>query len=511
MRKRIQRILSLLMAMCLTFGVSATALAAGWENGDASRVGVIRVCQIDAYGTLYGFGTGFFVGEAGQPVEYIVTNAHVAGEVTNSDEENANYEKSFDQVTIVFDTLESNSTQAAEVVKVFSDIDLAILKLDAPTTERQALKLMSASEVEISEQVYAIGFPDVGDEDSALDPSQREFKSTPNDTTVNRGTVSNQQKVLQGENYLQIDATINSGNSGGPLCTEEGYVVGINSMTAVYGNDTNYALYVDYAMDWLDQNGISYQKATRQGTALTSTGVQDDTASATDATISANGDARNPIYLYAAIAFAAVALAAAVWIIVLKQKTNRGDVLLGDPVLPVNDWVCVSCGITNDGMFCERCGLRKPGSADGGDTHVEDTPPPETWICTTCGNTNPMMCDRCDHCSTPGYVGSPRSEWTCTCGQVNTGRDCIRCGAAKGSDGAGYRSRRSGSYRPDSVPEAGGLGGSGELRKKVHTAGDMPVAGSASGKLKSKVKIGTSAQPPHEPDPLFKRLDKDDF
>jgi len=518
MRKLILKMLVLLMAVCLTFGVSVTALAAGWENGEASRAGVIRVCQIDDYGTLYGFGTGFFIGQEGEPVEYIVTNAHVAGEVSNSDEENASYEKSFDKVTIVFDTLGSSSTQTAEVVTVFSDVDLAILKLDSPTTMRQALGLMSASEVDISEQVYAIGFPDVGDEDSALDPSLREFKSTPGDTTVNSGTVSNQQKVLQGENYLQIDATINAGNSGGPLCSEEGYVVGINSMTAVYGNDTNYALYVDYAMDWLDQNGIAYQKASRADATLTALSTGDEATGEPDVTGSgADNNDRNPIYLYAAITCAVVALASVILIIVLKHKAGHGGELTDDddPVLSAIGWICVSCGTKNDGMFCEHCGLPKPGVDDcvdtGGDTRDKKIPPPETWICANCGNENHIMHDRCECCDSSRYAAPPRSEWTCNCGQVNTGRDCTRCGAEKGSDSAGYRPGRIGSYRSESTLGSTGSDGTGELRKKVNTSGATPVTRYVPGELKSKVKIGNSAGQPHEPDPLFKRLDSDDF
>ena len=511
MKKLKLRIVALLMAASLLLGASTATLAAGWENGEVSRAGVIRVCQIDAYGTLYGFGTGFFVGEAGQPVEYIITNAHVAGEVSNYDGENSYYSKTYDQVTIVFDTLESSSTQSADVVEVFRDIDVAILKLDTPTTQRQALTLMSAAEVDISEPVYAIGFPDVGDEDSAVDPALREFKSAPGDTTVNSGTISNQQKVLEGENYLQIDATINAGNSGGPLCTEEGYVVGINSMTATYGNDTNYALYVDYAMDWLDQNGVAYQKSSRADAVLAAANADNNDVADSGATDSPIGSsARNPIYLYAAIACAAVALAAAVWIIVLKQKTNRGGIFRDDPVLPADGWVCVSCGIKNDGMFCEHCGLPKPGVA-GGEMHGETPPSPETWVCTNCGSEISTLRDRCDRCGTPRYAVPSRSEWTCSCGQVNTGRDCTGCGAERGSEGKGSRLGRGGTVKPETKLVHADSSGSGELRVKVHIAGDRPAASSAPAELKTKVKLENKTEPSHEPDPLFKRLDSDDF
>lgn len=491
MRKLILKTAALLLAAGLTFGLSVQALAAGWQNGEACREGVIRVCQVDNDGTVIGFGTGFFIGETGQPVQYIITNAHVAGDVSSYDEStDAYFEKTYDRVKIVFDTLDSSTTQWADVIEVFDNVDFAILKLNSPTTLRQPITLMSSEEVEISEQVYAIGFPDVGDEDGGMDPALREFKSAPDDTTVNMGTISNQQKVLVGDKYLQIDATINSGNSGGPLCTEEGYVVGINSMISMYGINMNYALYIDYAMDWLNKNGIAYQKASRADMVLSEASTGDDNATGAVATnfMIGNG-ARNPIYLYAAIGCAAVAFAALVLIIVLKQKQKSAIILEPEeetiPRTPADgdEWVCVSCGTMNDGMFCQRCGCRKPGDAPGSGRRSafgETVTPP------------------------------PHSEWTCSCGQVNTGRDCIRCGAQRGFDSSGYRPGRSESYgtEPTSAyPESD----SGELRKKVHAAGERPAAGSSTAELKKKVKIDGAPEPSHEPDSLFKRLDSDDF
>lgn len=521
MKKILRKTVALSAVFLFMFGIVAAALAAGWENGEAAREGVVRVFQIDDDGMAVGFGTGFFIGEPGEPVEYIITNAHVAGDVAGyEDSGEIYYERPYDSVLILFDSWDSSSTQWADVVKLFNDLDLAILKLRTPTTLRRALPLMPAEEVGISEQVYAIGFPAVGDEDAGMDPSLQEYKSAPEDTTVNMGTVSNQKKILEGDDYLQIDATINSGNSGGPLCTEEGYVIGINSKTSLYGINMNYALYIDYAMEWLDQNGIAYEKSTRAEAAPTEVPVEAGNTDVDTEIVPANspeqtaapvtaaeGRQRNPAYLYAVMAAFAVALIVLIALLVRKQKTRPGR----NGSVGAETWNCPVCGMANDGMFCEKCGAPREGrrvndrKTDGGGRVWQDEAYADGWICPACHHGNGAACIVCENCGTNRYATSTRSEWTCRCGQVNTGRDCTRCGANRESAGAGAVSGMAGHSTT-------GVGAShGTLRTKVHTEAAGAAPGAPKPTLKTKIKSGPTSEPSQEADASFKQMGPDDF
>lgn len=503
MKKIIFRICALAAALGLVIAPASASFAAGWENGDQVCQGIVRVYHEE------GFGTGFFVGEPGQPVEYIITNAHVAGEALYEDEVTSEYyyERTRDSVDIIFDSRDSQTTQTADVVMVFETRDLAILKLHSPTTQRKALPLMSAREVDIAEMVYAVGFPGASDVNDSL-------PSTPKDTTVTVGAVSNQNKVLENDNYLQIDAAVNSGNSGGPLCTQEGYVVGINSMSSKEAENTNFALYIDYAMDWLDQNGVSYEKHSRAeatpepapATEIPTVTAQMPADEASAPTGGAMTAQRNATYLYIAIgalAIAGAAAAAAVIVIGRRKSAKKEEDKPVPPPLPTG-WFCKECGTSNDGvgMYCEKCGARRESAVSAGvptsSTSFVPTSstPPKSTLSTSSVSTSSTL-------SPP----PPPAAWTCRqCGQVNTGRDCVWCGAVKGSDAPAPA--RSG---PVSAGYGSPVSRPGALKVKVdvgasHTGG-LPLSDTPPSVVKKKEPLAAKPESSPEPDPLFDRLD----
>jgi serine protease Do len=138
-------------------------------------------------------GSGFIISADG----YVVTNNHVVEDAT--------------KVTVVFD---DGSEQVAEVVGTDERTDLAVLKIegeDLPfvTFEEEASR--------VGDWVVAVGNPfGLGG-------------------TVTVGVISGAGRDIGGSNYgdfLQIDAAVNTGNSGGPAFNTNGEVVGVN--TAIY-------------------------------------------------------------------------------------------------------------------------------------------------------------------------------------------------------------------------------------------------------------------------------------
>lgn len=140
-------------------------------------------------------GSGFIVDPGG----YIVTNGHV---VENSD-----------SVTVIFN---DNSRHPAKIVGQDPLTDLALLKIDAP----QALPYVGwgdSDAAQVGDWVLAVGNPfGLGN-------------------TVSYGIISARGRDIHAgpyDDFLQIDASINRGNSGGPTFDLNGNVIGVN--TAIY-------------------------------------------------------------------------------------------------------------------------------------------------------------------------------------------------------------------------------------------------------------------------------------
>lgn len=135
-------------------------------------------------------GTGVIVGEDG----LIVTNAHVVGEA--------------DSVTI---ELSDGSTTGAGVIARDARIDLALLKVEPSDRAWLALVLEGDDRPPVGTDIYIIGHPlGLG-------------------WSVSRGVVSGHRRP--GEvgpiGYIQTDAAISPGNSGGPMVTGDSRIVGI--------------------------------------------------------------------------------------------------------------------------------------------------------------------------------------------------------------------------------------------------------------------------------------------
>ena len=142
-------------------------------------------------------GTGFIISADG----YIVTNNHVI--------ENA------DRVRI---RLSTRQTVDAKVVGRDQATDLALLKIDVKQ-QLTPLSLGDSDELRVGEWVMAIGDPLMFDKTVTVGVVSAKDRSG---LAADPGTRSF-------ENFIQTDAAINFGNSGGPLINVNGEVVGINT------------------------------------------------------------------------------------------------------------------------------------------------------------------------------------------------------------------------------------------------------------------------------------------
>ncbi len=140
-----------------------------------------------------GTGSGVII----SPDGYIVTNNHVI--------------KDASEIEV---TLDNNKTYRAKLIGTDVNTDIALLKIEAE--HLPYIIFGDSDKVELGEWALAIGNPyNLG-------------------TTVTAGIISAKGRDLKGnskiENFIQTDAVVNPGNSGGALVNEKGELIGINTM-----------------------------------------------------------------------------------------------------------------------------------------------------------------------------------------------------------------------------------------------------------------------------------------
>ncbi len=140
-------------------------------------------------------GSGFIIDKAG----YIVTNAHVVEDA--------------DQISVI---LEDDTVLEAKLIGRDTKVDIALLKVEAKT-ELPTVSWGNSNSSRVGDWVLAIGNP---------------FGLS---GTVTTGIISARSRDIRAgtyDDFIQTDASINRGNSGGPLFNMDGQVVGVN--TAIY-------------------------------------------------------------------------------------------------------------------------------------------------------------------------------------------------------------------------------------------------------------------------------------
>lgn len=148
-----------------------------------------------------GMGTGVILSEDG----YILTNWHVAGEKYSN----------------CYITIENGKIYNGTVMWADSDLDLAIVKIAAKGLT--PIKIGDSAQVQVAEAVYAVG-----------NPIGFEFQKTVTSgiiSAVDRTIkIEEENKLSYMEDLIQTDASINEGNSGGPLVNVNGEMIGITTI-----------------------------------------------------------------------------------------------------------------------------------------------------------------------------------------------------------------------------------------------------------------------------------------
>ncbi|NLE31045.1 trypsin-like serine protease [Candidatus Dojkabacteria bacterium] len=188
-------------------------------------------------------GTGFIVDPSG----IIVTNQHVVSDIS---------------ATYKVITSDGKEYEIVEIVRDDGN-DIAILKIDA--TQLPALELGDSDTLVVGQTVIAIGTP-LGEYAGSVTTGV--ISGTNRSVTTSSGWFGSTTKTY--ENVLQTDAAVNSGNSGGPLISTEGKVVGINFATTANADNISFALPINTVKQRLEEYrvygkfikpyvGISYQ------------------------------------------------------------------------------------------------------------------------------------------------------------------------------------------------------------------------------------------------------------
>jgi serine protease Do len=173
------------------------------------------VVIVEVDGKIVGSGTIF--DEEG----YVITNKHVI--------ENAG--------VIRIELFSGKRYKASVIAESTSKMDLAILKLQGTGYNLTKLEFENLENIRTGGEVYAIGNP-LGEELTKF--------------TVTEGIISGFREE-NGVQYVQTDAALNPGSSGGPLIDTEGKVVGIVRMGYIQAEGLSFAIRSDFVQGFIDE------------------------------------------------------------------------------------------------------------------------------------------------------------------------------------------------------------------------------------------------------------------
>ena len=186
----------------------------------------------------------------------MITNRHV---LTNAHVVLGDNGRPLDKTLVFYsfenpnDGIEQNFRKGrqAKVSHYSEKLDLALLEVEDPPKVK-SLILGPADGVQIGDPVLAIGHPENGGLWSL--------------TSGRIGARIRNAEGVRGNHIFQTEASLNRGNSGGPLLNEDGQMIGVNTSIARKASDglaitgINFAVQSDVAREWLQSVGLRLPK-----------------------------------------------------------------------------------------------------------------------------------------------------------------------------------------------------------------------------------------------------------
>ncbi len=194
---------------------------------------VVVSCGIVTDTRESGIGSGFFVNS-----NTFITNKHVTSML--------------DSKSMIIKKKNGDEIRVKKIIKQYSNSDIAILETES--TNNTFLKLSPLDEIRTGEKVYAIGSP------TSSDNKVYDFNFT--EGIINNITFEeiSSPGFRLSANVIVHSASLNPGNSGGPLLNAKGEVIGINAFVkSGRANNMLFAIHLSELIKALDDIKISYQ------------------------------------------------------------------------------------------------------------------------------------------------------------------------------------------------------------------------------------------------------------
>ena len=207
MANRIRGLILLLAVAAVLFASATGANAIGFDAEERYESVFVIYCGNS-------LGSGFAVGE-----NCIVTNAHVV-----------------DSMRLITVVTYGGKEYGATLLGMDAQADIAVLAVEG--AEFPYLPIADVAQMKLGDDVYAVGAP----------------KGMT--YTLTKGALSAKERMIGNQSYIQIDAPINEGNSGGPLLNDAGQVIGMNTLKMTDSEGIGLAIPMERVCSYMRTLGI---------------------------------------------------------------------------------------------------------------------------------------------------------------------------------------------------------------------------------------------------------------